>query len=107
MEFYLVSKNVVSFPLIIIFPEVGSSSFKISFISVDFPLPEEPTRKANSPLSITKLAFFTAFLSLYHTFFVTFLNSIIFCTPYITFFYLFIHILFILSNNNNKLVFLQ
>lgn len=44
------------------FPEVGSSSFKINLISVDFPLPDEPTKKANSPLSITKFAFFTAFV---------------------------------------------
>ena len=41
----------------IIFPEVGSSSFKISLIKVDFPLPEDPTKKANSPLSILKFAF--------------------------------------------------
>ena len=38
------------------FPFVGSSSFRISLISVDFPDPELPTKKANSPLSITKLA---------------------------------------------------
>ena len=44
------------------FPDVGSSSFSINFISVDFPLPDVPTKKANSPLSITKFAFFTAFV---------------------------------------------
>ena len=42
------------------FPDVGSSSFNINFISVDFPLPEVPTKNANSPFSILKLAFFTA-----------------------------------------------
>ena len=40
----------------IIFPDVGSSSFKINLIKVDFPEPELPTKKANSPLSILKLA---------------------------------------------------
>ena len=49
-------KKVVSFPFIIIFPDVGSSSFKINLIKVDFPEPELPTKKANSPLSILKLA---------------------------------------------------
>ena len=45
---------------VLIFPDVGSSSFNINLISVDFPEPEAPTRNAKSPFSITKLAFFTA-----------------------------------------------
>ena len=35
-------------------PEVGSSSFRSSRIIVDFPEPEAPTTKTNSPFSITK-----------------------------------------------------
>ena len=45
-------KNVVSFPFIIILPDVGSSSFSINFISVDFPLPDDPT-KNGAYLTIT------------------------------------------------------
>ena len=74
-------KNVVSFPFIIMFPDVGSSSFNISFISVDFPLPDEPTKNANSPLSILKLAFFTAFVPVSYVL-LTFLNSIISFLPF-------------------------
>lgn len=46
----------MSLLFIIIFPFVASSSFKINFINVDFPDPEDPTKKANSPLSILKVA---------------------------------------------------
>ena len=67
----------MSFPFIMMFPDVGSSSFSINFISVDFPLPDVPTKKANYPLSITKFAFFTAFVPVSYVF-DTFLNSIIF-----------------------------
>jgi hypothetical protein len=34
-------------------PEVGRSSLKIILISDDLPEPEAPTRKTNSPLSIS------------------------------------------------------
>ena len=70
-------KNVVSLPFIIIFPLVGSSSFNINLINVDFPLPELPTKNANSPFSILKLAFFTASVPVLYLL-QTFLNSIIF-----------------------------
>jgi hypothetical protein len=35
-------------------PDVGSSSFSRRRTTVDFPEPEAPTTKTNSPLSITK-----------------------------------------------------
>ena len=53
-------KNVVSLPFIMMFPFVGSSSFNINFIKVDFPEPELPTKKAKSPLFIVKFALCTA-----------------------------------------------
>ena len=58
-------------------PELGSSSFNINLINVDFPLPDDPTKNANSPFSIVKLAFFTASVPVLYVLF-TFLNSIIF-----------------------------
>ena len=58
-------KNVVSFPFIIILPDVGSSSFKINFINVDFPDPDVPTKKANSPLSINRVKSFSLYMSSY------------------------------------------
>ena len=59
-------------------PEVGSSSFNISLIIVDFPEPELPTRKANSPLLILKFALCIASSVPVGYFLLTFLNSIIF-----------------------------
>ena len=70
----------MSLPFIIIFPDVGSSSFNISFINVDFPEPELPTRKAKSPLFITKLALCTASVPVSYTL-ETFLNSYHFLSP--------------------------
>ena len=50
----------MSFPFIYMLPEVGSTSFKSIFISVDLPHPLGPTIKANSPFSICKVVCFTA-----------------------------------------------
>ncbi len=43
-------------PPTMIRPEVGSSSFRSSRTIVDFPEPDGPTRKTNSPFSITNEA---------------------------------------------------
>ena len=43
-------------PPTMIRPDVGSSSFRRSRMMVDLPEPEGPTRKTNSPFSITNEA---------------------------------------------------
>ena len=74
-------RYVVSLPFIIIFPELGSSSFNINFINVDFPDPECPTKNTKSPLSILKFAFLTASVPVSYVF-DTFLNSIMSYSQY-------------------------
>ncbi len=49
------------YPLTISLPRVGEISAVMSLMMVDFPEPEGPTRKTNSPLSMRMLTPFRAF----------------------------------------------
>jgi hypothetical protein len=42
-------------PFTMIWPSVGFSAWKMSFRSVDFPAPDGPVRKRNSPFFVLKV----------------------------------------------------